>query len=93
MKTRMLHDLDAKGRNWHKELPSVVWALHPNINGATKDTPFHFVYRADVVLPPEIFLKSARVAYFNEENQAEARELDFNLLEEKRNNSLANVQK
>jgi hypothetical protein len=51
------------------------------------------VYRADVVLPPEIFLKSARVAYFNEENQAEARELDFNLLEEKRNNSLANVQK
>jgi transposase InsO family protein len=62
MKTRMLHDLDARGRNWHKELPSVVWALHPNINGATKDTPFHFVYRADVVLPPEIFLKSARVA-------------------------------
>jgi transposase InsO family protein len=24
MKTRMFHDLEARGRNWHKELPSVL---------------------------------------------------------------------
>jgi hypothetical protein len=33
------------------------------------------------------------VAHFNEENQAEARELDFNLLEERHNTTLANVQR
>jgi predicted membrane GTPase involved in stress response len=43
------------------------------------------------VLPPEIFLKSALVAHFNEENQAEERELDSNLLEKKRNITLANM--
>jgi hypothetical protein len=51
------------------------------------------VYGADVVLPPEIFLESARVAQFNEVDQDEARELDSNLLKEKRNKALANVQK
>jgi hypothetical protein len=34
-----------------------------------------------------------RVEHFNEEDQAEARELNSNLLEEKRNTTLANVQK
>jgi hypothetical protein len=56
MKARMFHDLEAKGRNWHKELPSILWALHTNINKATKDTLFHIVYGADAVLSPEIFL-------------------------------------
>jgi hypothetical protein len=45
------------------------------------------------VPPPEIFLESARVTHFNEENQAEVRELDSNLMEEKRNTTLANVRK
>jgi hypothetical protein len=62
MMTRMFSDLEAKGKNWHKELLSVLWALWININKATSDTPFHLVYGADAVLPPEIFLKSARVA-------------------------------
>jgi hypothetical protein len=51
------------------------------------------VYGADIVLPPEFFLKSAWVAHFNKEDQAEARELDSNLLEEKHNAALANMQK
>jgi hypothetical protein len=45
------------------------------------------------MLSPEIFLESVRVAHFNEEDQAEARELDSNLLEEKHNTALANMQK
>jgi hypothetical protein len=49
------------------------------------------VYEADAVLPSEIFLESSQVAQFNEENQAEARELDSNLLEEKHNKALDNV--
>jgi hypothetical protein len=51
------------------------------------------VYRADAVLPPEIFLESTWVAQFNKADQDEARELDSNLLEEKRNKALANVNK
>jgi hypothetical protein len=93
MKTRIFHDLEAKGRNWHKEMPLVLWALWTNVNRAIRDTPLHLVYEADAVLPPEFFLKSARAAHFNEENQAEARELDSNLLEQKRNTTLANVWK
>jgi hypothetical protein len=93
MKTRMFHDLEAKGKNWHKELPLVLWALRTNVNRATRDTPFYLVYGVDAVLPPENFLESSRVAHFNEEDQAEARELDSNLSEEKCNTSLANMRK
>jgi hypothetical protein len=58
-----------------------------------KDTPFSLVYGAEIVLPPEIYLKSASVAHFNPEDQAEARELDANLFEERRNTALSNVRK
>jgi hypothetical protein len=93
MKTRMLYDLKVRGRNWHKELPSVLWALYTNINRAARDTPFNLVYEVDIVLPPEIYLESTRVAYFNAEDQAEARELNSNLLEERHNTALANIKK
>jgi hypothetical protein len=89
----MFHDLEARGGNWHKELPSVLWALQTNINKAIRDTPFNLVYRADAVLSPEIYLESVRVAHFNAEDQIEAREFDSDLLEEKCNTALANVQK
>jgi hypothetical protein len=71
----------------------VLWALRTNVNRATRDTPFNLVYGADAVLPPEIYLELARVAHFNVEDQTEARELDSDLLEERRNTTLANVQK
>jgi hypothetical protein len=93
MKTRMFHDLETRGRNCLKELPLVVWELHTNINSATKDTPFNLVYGVDAVMPPEIYLESVRGAHFNAEDQAEASELDSNLLEEKHNIALANVRK
>jgi hypothetical protein len=91
MKTCMFHDLEARGRNWHKELPSVLWSLQTNVNRATKDMPFNLVYVVDVVLPPEIYLESARGAHFDSEHQAEARELDSILLEERHNMTLINV--
>jgi hypothetical protein len=93
MKTRIFQDLEARGRNWHKELPSVLWALKTNINRPIRDTPFNLVYGAEAVLPPEIYLKSARVAQFNEEDQDESGQLDVNLLEERRNTTLSNVRK
>jgi hypothetical protein len=91
MKMRMLQDLQAKDKNWHKELPSVLWALRTNVSRATRATPFSLVYGAEAILPPEVYLESARVAHFNLEDQAKARELDANLLEERRNTTLSNV--
>jgi hypothetical protein len=93
MKAMMFLNLEAKGKNWHKELPSVLWALWTNVNRATIATPFSLVYGAEVVLPPEVYLKSARVTHFNPKDQAKARELDANLLEERRNTALSNVRK
>jgi hypothetical protein len=71
----------------------VLWAFHNNTNRATRDTPFNLVYGADAVRPPEIYLESTRVSHFNAKDQAEAQELDSNLLEERHNTALANVQK
>jgi hypothetical protein len=68
MKTRMFQDLEARGRNWHKELSSVLWALRTNINRAIRNTPFNLVYGADVVIPLEIYLESVRMAHFNTED-------------------------
>jgi hypothetical protein len=93
MKIRMFHDLEAKGRNWDKELPLVLWALRSNINRATRDTPFNFVFGAEAVLPPEIYLQSARVAHFDDEDRAEDRELNSNLLEGRCIAALTNVRK
>jgi hypothetical protein len=93
LKTRMFQDLEARGRNWHKEQPLVLWALQININRATRDTPFNMVYGTEAILPPEIYLESARVTHFNAEDHAEIRELDTNLLEERRNTTLSIVHK
>jgi transposase InsO family protein len=93
MKTKTFHDLKARDRNWHKELPSVLWALRTNVNRATRDMPFNLVYGTDAVLLPEIYLESGRVARFDSEHQAEDRELDSILLEERHNTALINVRK
>jgi hypothetical protein len=71
----------------------VLWALHTNVNRATRDTHFNLVYGAKVALPSKIYLESARVVHFNAEDQTEVRELDSDMLEERRNTILANVQK
>jgi hypothetical protein len=84
----MFHDLEEKGKNWHKELPLMLGALWTNINRAIKDTLFHLVYRADAVQH-----ESAWVAQFSEEDKNEVRELDSSLIEEKHNKALANMQK
>jgi hypothetical protein len=71
----------------------MLWALRTNVNRATRDMPFNLVYGVDAVLPPEIYLESAMVAHFDKERQAEAKELDSDLLEERPNTTLINVRK
>jgi hypothetical protein len=71
----------------------VLCALRTNVNRATRDTPFNLVYGKDAVLSLKIYLESARVAHFSAKDQTKARKLDSNLLEERRNTTLANVRK
>jgi hypothetical protein len=61
----MFLDLEARDRNWHKQLSSVLWALHTNVNIVTRDTPFNLVYGANAALSPKIYLELARVAHFS----------------------------
>jgi hypothetical protein len=63
------------------------------VNRATRDMHFNLVYGADAVLPPKIYLESTRVACFDSKHQAEARELNSILLEERCNTMLINVRK
>jgi hypothetical protein len=93
MKIRTFYDLKSRCKNWHKELPSVLWVLLTNINRTSRDIRFNLVYGAHAVLPTEIYLQLARVAHLNKKNQAEAKELDSNSLEERCNTTLANVRK
>jgi transposase InsO family protein len=39
MKTRMFQDLEVKGKNWHKELPSVLWPSEPMSTGQPEIRP------------------------------------------------------
>ena len=80
IKTRVHDDLKAQGKNWLKELPTVLWATRTNPNRATRETPFYLVYGAEAVLPPEVALGAYRVAHFDENDQEEARGGRFDCL-------------
>lgn len=49
-----------------------------------EETPFFLVYGAEVVLPPDIRLKSPRVLMFSQEKEAERRYDDLDLSPKKR---------
>ena len=93
IKTRVHDDLKAQGKNWLKELPTVLWATRTNPNRATRETPFYFVYGAEAVLPPEVALGAYRVAHFDENDQEEARGVDFMALEEGRVEAAERIKK
>jgi hypothetical protein len=49
-------------RRWHEVLSEELWAHWTSRHGATKVTPFEFVYGQEAALPVEINLQSCRVA-------------------------------
>jgi hypothetical protein len=57
----MFHDVEAKGKNWHKELPFVLCAIRTNVNRAPRDIPFDLVYGADVCCHQRYFLNQLRL--------------------------------
>ncbi|XP_073038076.1 uncharacterized protein [Primulina eburnea] len=77
--------------NWVDELPSVLWAYRTTPREGTKETPFSLVYGNEAVLPAEIGLESARVIFYDEDNDAR-RATYLDLLEEKRETAIIHME-
>ena len=84
IKTHIFYRLSAYDKKWVEELPTVLWAVRTIANQATGETPFFLVYGAEAVFLPEVRLNSPRVVMFSEEEQADRRYTDLELLKEKR---------
>ena len=55
LKTRTFKKkLEACGRGWYNELPSVLWSIRTTATKSTGETPFFLVYGAEGVLPHEV---------------------------------------
>ena len=54
----------AKGR-WVEELPNILWAYRTTPRRSMGETTFSLTYGAEVVIPIEVSLCSARVAGFD----------------------------
>ena len=74
---------DLKGK-WVEYLPKVLWAYRTTRKSATQETPFALAFGTEVVAPIEVGLKSPRIELENVEHNEEALRLNFDLLDEKR---------
>ncbi|GJR19153.1 reverse transcriptase domain-containing protein [Tanacetum coccineum] len=76
--------LDARSKNWTEELPHVLWAHHTMIKSSNGDTPFSLTYGTEAVIPAEIGIPTLRTAKVDLVQNNEALEINFDLLEERR---------
>jgi transposase InsO family protein len=93
LKTRSYETLKQHGKKWTEHLEPVLWANRTTPSRATEETPFFLVYGAEAVLPPEITNRSPRVTAYSEEEQGGQRQIDLELLEEKRLQAAAHAAK
>nr|GEX25107.1 reverse transcriptase domain-containing protein [Tanacetum cinerariifolium] len=54
--------LDARSKNWMKELPRVLWAHRTMIKSSNGDTRFLLTYRTEAVIPTEIGMPTLRMS-------------------------------
>ncbi|GJU38870.1 reverse transcriptase domain-containing protein [Tanacetum coccineum] len=67
-----------------EELPRVLWAHHTMIKSSNRDTPFSLTYGTEAVIPTEIGMPTLRTAEVDLVQNNEALEINFDLLEERR---------
>ena len=53
-------------RRWHEVLSEAMWAHRISSHGATKVTPYEFVYGQEAVLPVEVNMAALRLAKQND---------------------------
>ncbi|XP_077244859.1 uncharacterized protein LOC143884896 isoform X2 [Tasmannia lanceolata] len=82
-------------KDWSNKLPYALWAYRTSIRASTGATPYSLVYGMEAVLPVEIRVPSLRVlteVKLPENEWADARYKELNVLDEKRLKALYHVQ-
>jgi hypothetical protein len=88
LKPRIYNDLNKFGRQWMKELPSVVWSLRTTPSRATGFTLFFLVHGVEAILPTDLEYGSPRTRAYNEQSNQTSREDSLDQLEEARDMAL-----
>ncbi|XP_027158506.1 uncharacterized protein LOC113760135 [Coffea eugenioides] len=91
----LLHGLKTRlhraGSSWVEELPSVLWSYRTTPRSSTQETPFSLTYGAEAVIPAEILTPSPRLTAYVAEVNGEERQLDLDLIDERRDTASARV--
>ncbi|XP_071919055.1 uncharacterized protein [Coffea arabica] len=91
----LLHGLKTRlhraGSSWVEKLPSVLWSYRTTPRSATQEIPFSLTYGAEAVIPAEILTPNPRLAAYAAEVNDEERQLDLDLVEERRDLALARI--
>ncbi|GKC44722.1 reverse transcriptase domain-containing protein [Tanacetum coccineum] len=76
--------LDARSKNWIKELSHILWAHRTMIKSSKGDTLFSLTYEMEAVISMEIGMPTLRIAEVDLLQNDEALEISLDLLEERR---------
>jgi hypothetical protein len=76
--------LEKKKGAWAEELPNVLWAYRTTPRTSTGESPYSLAFGTEAVLPVETGVPSLRVRCYTQEDNIQARLLDLDLIEEKR---------
>jgi ribonuclease HI/transposase InsO family protein len=82
LKPRIYNDLNKFGKQWMKELPSVVWSLRTTPSRATGFSSFFLVYGAEAILPTDLEYGSPRTKAYDDRRNQTSREDSLDQLEE-----------
>jgi transposase InsO family protein len=88
LKPRIYNDLNKFGKQWIKELPSVVWSLRTTPSRAMGFSPFFLVYGAEAILPTDLEYGSSRIKAYDVQSKQTSREDSLDQLEEARDVAL-----
>ena len=81
---------DAKGK-WVEELPHVLWTNKTTPRRSTGETPFSLTYGAEAVIPLKTGFPTTRTSSFNPKVNDEQLTRNLDLIEEKRENAMAQL--
>jgi hypothetical protein len=88
LKPRIYNNLNKFGKQWMKELPSVVWSLRTTPSRATGFTLFFLIYGAEAVLNTDLEYGSLRTKAYDDRSNQTSREDSLDQLEEARDIAL-----
>jgi transposase InsO family protein len=88
LKPRIHNDLNKFGKQWMKELPSMVWSLRTTPSRAMGFTPFFLVYGVEAILPVDLEYGSLRARAYDDQSNRPNREDSLDQLEEARDMAL-----